>query len=127
VTRAEGLGRIAVLARTHNVELSLQPMSQAEMAALFGAVASQSPLSMPWHRIELDPDATSTEVLHDSLDHVDDEDLKAARDDVAIVTSNARDFRDDEPTIVDRYPTCDTEPPPMNAEDPDYAETAERR
>jgi len=109
MTRSEGLGRLAVLARTHNVELALQPLTQAEMAALFGAVAT-SPLAMPWHRLELPPDTPCSEVLPNSLDQVDDDDLRQLRDRGAVATSNAGDYRDDEPTLVDVYRTCDTDP-----------------
>jgi hypothetical protein len=70
MTRAVGLARVAVAERL-DPQFARHTLSQVWMAALIGAVASQSPLDMPWHRVALDPGAAHTEVLSDSLEQVD--------------------------------------------------------
>ena len=65
-------------------------LMEPALANLFGVVAVGS---MPHHHLDLD------------------EDLELLRDRGAVATSNAADWRDEEPTLVDVYPTCDTEPP----------------
>ncbi len=83
--------------------------SAATACHLFGILAA-SPLSMPWHHLVFGPDAPSTDVLPDSLDQIVDDDLQQFRDRGAIATSNAGDWRDEEP--IDTWHRCDTEPQP---------------
>lgn len=71
-------------------------MTRAEECHLFGVVAA-SPLAMPWAQLELTPDAPASEVLPDSLDLVDDEDLRQLRERGALATSNATTWDAEEP------------------------------